>query len=85
MLIFIIFYVFFESTDVPDFVVSFLPKYNEHDAKNISNEPELLTLVVTKLANSAIELNTTRVAEIDPRPVAGSRTVARGMPSSLAF
>lgn len=71
--------------ELPDLVWNFLPKYSEHEAKNISNAPELLTLGVTRLANTAIELSTTRVAEMDPRPVAGSLTVASGTPNSLAF
>jgi hypothetical protein len=85
LLIFIVCYVVLLSTDVPDFVWNLRPKYSEQDAKNISNAPELLTLEVTRLANTAIELTTTKVAEIDPRPVAGSLTVASGTPNSLAF
>lgn len=73
------------SIELPDLVVSLRPKYSEHDAKKNSNEPELLTLVVTRLAITAIELKNTRVAEIDPLPVEGSRTVAIGSPNSLAF
>jgi hypothetical protein len=71
--------------DVPDLVWNLRPKYKEQEAMNISNAPELLTLVVTRLAKRAIELTNTKVAEMLPLLVDGSLTTGTGNPNSLAF